>query len=33
VTYKQANGQPLPHRDQDTTRAPGIMKRRPGGKR
>lgn len=33
VTYKQANGQPLPPRDEDTARAPGTIKRRPGGKR
>lgn len=32
VTYKQANGQPLPPRDQDTVRAPGIIKHRPGQK-
>jgi hypothetical protein len=30
VTYKQVNGQPLPPRDQDTVRASGIIKRRPG---
>lgn len=30
VSYRQQNGQALPPRDQDTIRAPGIVKKRPG---
>lgn len=32
VTYKRANGQQLPSRDQDTVRPPGTIKHRPGAR-